>query len=457
MHTASRNKLCLVLIVAWSTVGLVTHTLFSTNLAPVGSGGKRLSSDRLNSSQKTKQIETAVDIPTAVSSHLNSTRTVELKGRGFHDGYMDACKARQRLYPHQQGWEKIHRALEGYAMFHNRQVERLKACMYKQDVSSCRSIKTLTWSCADFRECSGVGDQLYQIQFALVLAVIYNRVLFVSWNSESMKTMKHLQPNKINWKPFGKMDAYNSKEVLAQLDTPEFAEVLSSSYAHLIISSPGLPVPFFRAFSKARKVAKFDVALHNFGLAEILRTEKDRDKLSFILGELLNYLFNFSTDVLSGADALQTSLGLKSSYVAVHIRTGFIGSEYEETGRFNYFKIQKNQSLWNQTVVCSLKLADRELGLQSPLYLATDSQLVKTWARQRFGGRIRVSDFTPYHVALEHNTSMDDYESTGLWVDFLTMARATYLVHGISSFSNNAGCLCSIPKHRQCTILECKC
>ena len=169
---------------------------------------------------------------------------------------------------------------------------------------------------------------------------------------------------------------------------------------------------------------------------------------------------------------------MNKPYLAIHIRTGFLGMEQDEGEHFNSRKAFRNSTDWEKTVDCSIELADVLFGAEHPIYLATDSNLVKKLVVTEYGKRIKMANLTLQHVAftmhkpgqakrneqqkhdysfpegsgdilsspMEHGplvnvSGIDGYMAT--WIDFLLMARASALVHSISGFSVNAGQFCS--------------
>jgi len=209
----------------------------------------------------------------------------------------------------------------------------------------------------------------------------------------------------------------------------------------------------------------------------MLKPQLGKAPVPHLLGAILRYLFKFSSDVMEKVDHIQRSLGLASvPYLAVHLRTGFYGTSFEEIGTFNPRKILKNEDKWTTLMECSIKSANNVLGPTSPIYLATDSYIVKQWAVGEYGSRVRVANMTLQHVAMEISweDSSDDHSSIDTattntapltpstsshipdphgyectWVDFILLARSFFLAHGTSGFSAAAGEFCSLPQKRQ--------
>ena len=121
---------------------------------------------------------------------------------------------------------------------------------------------------------------------------------------------------------------------------------------------------------------------------------------------LLHYLFKFQPYLIKAIDKIQSHVGLNKPYFSLHLRTGFAGNEFEEknNGKFNPFKIIRNQDAWRPALDCAMGLANTFLGNNSVIYLATDSYLVKKIATERYSSRIITLDIKLSHIALEGNT-----------------------------------------------------
>ena len=153
----------------------------------------------------------------------------------------------------------------------------------------------------------------------------------------------------------------------------------------------------------------------------------------------------------------------------------------EEVGKFNSEKIYRNPSDWEKSLSCSVKLAGRLFGQETPLFLATDSSRVKELAVEKYKERVIMINVTLQHVAfteakkklqkpaelqenkhateVKHGTSpilnidgVDGYIAT--WIEFLLLARASAMVHSISGFSSTAAQYCSM--HNQYHLPNCE-
>ena len=375
-------------------------------------------------------------------------------------------------------WVVFKGHMDNYIDFHHHQLQKLK--------SGDSSIRTLTWSCHDPVECCGIGDQLYIIQQALVYAVISNRVLSLHWNQASYETMKYLKPNKIDWTYFnrsqGMKDLHGRDQYRVGMSRtveyyePFYEQLMGEDRVHLTVNHE-LQVPFIRGIRMAAESVALNGTLAQFGITTLLIQNSTRMPLEVFSGELLRYLFLFDSRVVEKVDSIQRQLGLSNKpYLAVHIRTGFLGMEQDEgRRRFNSRKAFRNSTDWVKTIACSIRRANHLYGPETPIYLATDSNLVKKLALSKYGRqRVKMVNLTLQHAALttpkltkyikgivEPSTKFpevkgsDDSSTTDLlrvggvdgymstWVDFLLMARAGALVHSISGFSVTAGQFCS--------------
>ena len=409
-----------------------------------------------------------MDVPSNWSTQFSST---SIPGAG-----VSGCKTigKYETDPRSNDdWATFKRHLEAYSSFHHRQLLKLK--------SGDRTVRTLTWSCFRPVSCCGIGDQLYNIQQALVYAIVSGRVLSLYWNPTSRRTMRYLQPHEIDWTYFNEslgMTKYHSNDQYRRVQTrtveyyePFYAMLLSENHHHLTVNHE-LQVPFIRGIRMAMTSSIINETLVQFGITTQLTDNFAGVPLEIFSGELLRYLFRFEKSVVDKAQQIERQLGLfDQPYLALHIRTGFLGMKQDEGFRFNSRKAFRNSTAWNKTIACSVKLTNKLFGMKQPIYLATDSDKVKELALTKHGQRIKTVNFTLQHVALtklvksKRPTKRDALEQSNklieqamndgkeveeidgylaTWVDFLLMARAPALVHSISGFSVTAGQFCSI-------------
>ena len=368
-----------------------------------------------------------------------------------------------------KGWKTFKQALENYKYFHHQQLSVLKNQSLLHSTNPHHlfnnSVRTLTWACETPIKCSGLGDQFYRIQLVFLLAIMTERVFIISWDKESQKTMKYLQPNEIDWSFFDRsLGMHTNHDIQRLVQKKHYStlfRLLNSSKPHITMTDESY-VPFLRGYYKSiHNDPNFMHGFDQLGLGDILSlssSKNQKESVTFIGGEILRCLFKFSPEVISTVTGVEKSLGIlhNQHYLAVHIRTGFLGNDFEEVGHFSPYKIYRRHSLWLSTLDCSLKLADRIIGPGSPVYLASDSYVVKELALKRYGGRIRTTNMTLQHVQFigdkRREVKPDGFIAT--WVDFLLLARSHVLVHSISGFSSIAGQFCSI--QRQYSMPICK-
>ena len=351
-------------------------------------------------------------------------------------------------------WKTFRTLLENYTQFHKDGIERLKR--------GNKSVRTLTWSCYEPKSCSGTGDQFSRIKQVFLLALMSRRVFTIYWDSESLKTMHYLQPNKIDWSYFDEdsgMHIVHDEEV-KNLDKGyynQMYELLMSQNRSHVTMNHELMVPIGRSFSRVLSCKNISSEMARIGMSALWY--KDIPKV-FIYGEIIRYLFKFLPEVVNAVDVVQKFLGIHDQpYLGVHIRTGFLGTDFEEEGRFSKKKIYRDTADWESTIKCSIDKATKSLGPNATVFLATDSYLVKQLAAEKYSTRVRQINMTLQHVAYikqggekEQKQEMefslrniDGYTAT--WIDFLLLARSSVLVHSISMFSGLAQQYCSIPRH----------
>ena len=435
---------------------------------------------RLPTETELKRMETDDVIEPASGRKVDSLPTIALDH--------SACPiVWSNPYRKDSGWKEFYLSLRRYKKFHKNQLNCLKMEEAgKQNTSSvCKEpVRTLTWACTDVQKCKGIGDQFARIQLTLLLAMATNRVFTIYWNPKVKRTMQYLQPNEINWQFYNErlgMHTYRDMiEFESITSSQEFAIflILLQSHTQHVTTTNELDVPFLKAYRNAMDSKKIQLALQPLGILDMLKPQLGKAPVPHLLGAILRYLFKFSSDVMEKVDHIQRSLGLRKPYLAVHLRTGFYGRHFEElqsNQSHSHGKYLKSKTSWKTLMECSIKSANNVLGPTSPIYLATDSYIVKQWAVGEYGSRVRVANMTLQHVAMEISwkDSSDDHSVDtattntaplipsksshipdthgyeGTWVDFILLARSFFLAHGTSGFSTAAGEFCSLPQKRQ--------
>ena len=104
-----------------------------------------------------------------------------------------------------------------YTNYHRDQLK-----MIENGSKTWANTNTLTWVCFNKKDCSGIGDQFSKIQLSLLLAIISNRVFGIFWNDISLKTMRYLQPHKVEWNKAGEGAIRSGVPVTMHLNTRQF-------------------------------------------------------------------------------------------------------------------------------------------------------------------------------------------------------------------------------------------
>ena len=361
-------------------------------------------------------------------------------------------------------WKTFTSALESYKLFHDTRMKRLKQLSAqfdanrKSQLNATEQVRTLTWSCDNSAKCAGLGDQFHRIQFVLLLAMISDRVLTLFWNDENLKTMKYLEPNQIDWNFYderlGMHKEHNLKvSHFLYFGVGQFsklAELLKSDVPHITISHE-LTVTTADAIYYVLQVPYIRNGLVKLGIRNQLTFSGEGE--IFLGGEIFRYLLKFSSDVISRVEKAQIQLGIHNKkYLAIHLRTGFIGTSFQEDVPPRFRKAYSKDT-WERILRGSLEIADKRIALNSSVYFATDSYEAKEWAMQ-YSKRVKVLDMKLQHVALleslTDNTTRRDIDGfMATWVDWLLLARAHIFTHGMSGFALFAGRFCSIPPSRQ--------
>ena len=212
--------------------------------------------------------------------------------------------------------------------------------------------------------------------------------------------------------------------------------------------------------------------MHTLGIHHLTEIPEINRGSSLITGPWLYlshaifcYLFKFPQKLISNVDKLQKSLDIEDrQYMGVHLRTAFKGTPSEEDfftrWHLKNTKMFEDEKAWACILDHAVELSNSVMGPNSVIYLAADSTLAKEWALQRYGRKIRTANMTLIHSAhgrsqskcQDSNTAMDGYLS--LWLDLFLLSRASFMVHGDSSFGIIAGFLYPTDHLRHCWIVH---
>ena len=284
-----------------------------------------------------------------------------------------------------EGWRTFREALERYSKFHKEKLKQLK------ESPTGEGVKTLTWACSQSK-CSGLGDQLFRIQYFLLLAMMSDRLFTVYWDEALERSARYLIPHEIDWSYFDhskgmctdRNTVFSSKRCSKTTfsgssmwgfgwtkdEFAHFGDVLFSSEQHITVTGD---VPAYVMFINknfymdpgAKVIAGFkklglnDVLvevnandtvscghnplwygmLHKLGahhVMEIPEVSSGRVEASEALFQVSHiifcYLFKFPQVLVAEVDKISKSLDIADKrYLAVHLRTGFKGMPYEES------------------------------------------------------------------------------------------------------------------------------
>ena len=288
-----------------------------------------------------------------------------------------------------RSWATFRKALETYKVFHR---EKLKQLKQESARGAEVTVRTLTWSCSQAK-CSGMGDQLFRIQFWLLLAMMSDRVFIVHWDEALQRSAKYLIPNEIDWSYFNQSIGMCSDEdsimdlhscVRTRFDSTSiwgfgwtkgefdrFGDLLFSSEPHITITGrviaqgvmfvgkesvldPGEKIR--KGFEKlgiadilhgrdpqdpvqcGHKSPWYDL-LHSFGMHHFMEIpEMNNGKILatepwlLVSHVIMCYLFKFPKILVTEVDKISKSMGIHNNkYLAVHLRTGFKGMPHEES------------------------------------------------------------------------------------------------------------------------------
>lgn len=341
--------------------------------------------------------------------------------------------------------------------------------------------RLLVWACTAYDYCGGLGDRVKGAVYALMLAMFSRRKLILFWDGSPEGA--YLDPHLINWKDekiYDALKGLNNNNIpfpayfsnpylfkfhaveefgsiindISQNDMEYFQRVIGSSETNVIISTNLDPSSLLDDQRNGNQ-EWIRAGLEWTGLSHL--TPNDIDDL---VGVVFRYLFKIKEEVFHEVQAAGEVLGLhRFPYIALHIRSGFAGMEhYEELVR--HPKLQHDISEWQSALKCAIATADRLLGNDSRVFLATDTNLVKHMAVSKYGDRIFTLANSLVHIdKLEkkpHSLRYDEKEGIfTIWVELILLAEARILIRGLSGYSWLAGLLCGLNINRTILLDDC--
>ena len=333
------------------------------------------------------------------------------------------------------------------------------------------SSRTLTWRCRSW--CAGLGDRLRGITYSLLLAMFSKRRLIIFF--DGMHEGKFLQPNLIDWRDEaafqflrnkvqkGAVGAYSDpysfhvniliagQDGVAKYNIPaskmaKYLEIVGSKRSHVVISTNIMPSNLTHPSESGNQKWIASAAKWS-GLSSLTD-----DEANDIVGLAIRYLFKVDNNLLEALQSARDILGLTGPYIALHVRTGFAGMAHSE---HFHWKFQRKSTQWSADYERAMSAADRFLGNDSLIFLATDSNQVKDMAIKMYPQRFRSLDNELVHVDhLKKTAALGASENEGIlvvWIELFLLAQANTLVMGGSGFPWLAGLLCGLPANRTIT------
>ena len=370
-----------------------------------------------------------------------------------------------------QKYAKFLEALSMYTAFHKRERWR-------------KGARRLVWVCDAYRKCGGLADRVRGITYALILSILSRRVLLLDWRNRLFGEHEYLEPNLIDWQLtqderkrayrdeyLGSTNLTNKPQTpgdsvalihifqihagigidVSVKDLQRNLEAIRGNWAWILLESNMEPSTLVDD-TKAASLEWIRQGMAVLGLHKL--TPNDIDS---IVGLVFRYLFQFSEEILKEVAIAREVLGLKdTAYVGVHVRTGFAGSSKQE---YNHPKLYREAWQWDRTLSCAYNYTTEQLGEKALLFLATDSNLVKSKTHW-FGGRYRCLDNTVVHLdhlkKTPHKASIVEREGVlTMLVELILLAESHSIVMGESGFSFLAHSLCLVPRTKAINGLTC--
>ena len=322
-----------------------------------------------------------------------------------------------------------------------------------------REARTLVWLCQKRQQCGGFADRMKGISLAILLAIASNRRLVLNW--EMAYERVYLKPNVINWTDDFLFDVLGPQKHHKKVPhmvkfalyesghTPPYMTMSTkqwNDYLKVIAGNEQIVVMLTNMeVSLINKVSRTNQKwLEDFFVSTGLSQFSDHD-LDDILGTFFRYLFQLDNKLLVEFSSAKRTLRLTNKpYVGIHLRTGFIGVKQVSDYSPNHPKFMR-QNKWKEALHCAVSTADKFLGNNSLLFLATDSNLVKEMAINTYGSRFRTLDNYLLHVDLMNTNPSKEKSTEGILytlIDLLFLAESYVQVRGVSGYAWVAGLIC---------------
>ena len=328
-----------------------------------------------------------------------------------------------------------------------------------------RTTRTLVWQCHIDQVCGGIADRLRGMTFALFLAVFSRRKLVLDWKSSFES--QFFKPNLINWEPDNALlqiiknpknivkihvqsttkDPYLSK---SKRDWDNYLHIIGGNQPHVVMVTNVMMIALTTKTSMANQHWLAE-GVKSAGLLKL-----SISNLNGIIGIAFRYLFRWDKHFLMELSKAEEILKLTNQpYIGVHIRTGFYGVKYVQD--FNHKKLIKDEHVWKSVLQCAVSIANKFLGNDSLLFLATDSNVVKEVAVSTYGMRFR--SLNNYLAHVDRKIKLPSRQEEGALytlVDLFLLGQSYVLVRGDSGYPWLASLLCGLPKEHVIDGSSCK-
>ena len=399
---------------------------------------------------------------------------------GLH-GLQVACHERPRSEQRalEEKYAKFLEVLSVYTVFHKQERKREGA-------------RRLVWVCDAHRACGGLADRAKGVAYALLLSILSRRVLLLDWRDREFGEQEYLEPNVINWR----LTKEERRRAYPDVDYEDYELAGGNRSSNEAVGTPVDSVAFIHIFSTLGGIGVdlspedlrknleaiygawnwilLETNMEPSSLVDVTKTTSlewieqgmaglglhklPPEDIDNIVGLVFRYMFRFSQEILQEAANAKQVLGLQhAAYVGVHVRTGFAGSVHQESVK--HPKLYRKSRKWENTLTCAYNHATEQLGAKSLLFLAADSNLVKSKSH-KFKGRYRCLDNSVVHLDKLERTphEVGEVEREGVlsvWVELIMLAEAHSIVMGESGFSFLAHSLCYIPGTNTINGLTC--
>lgn len=289
-----------------------------------------------------------------------------------------------------------------YLTWHEKTRRELQASARNGDsIIQADQLRTLTWRCPHDRlgSCNGYGDRILSMSYGLFFAAYSERYYTIEWPrsyKDGDKVIRVFVPRVLQWNHQLNISSTGERESCGKFlyDNASTSEILSaifnvdSRYAHVCFNQHRLDYCLDNVPSYLGEEV-FNILCQKSSMRRPIRR--------LITGLLARVLVKFSSEVRSRAQEMAAGMGLQPyRYVAVHIRTGL--EEKVNASDFKY-KLNPNWNQWSwqmQRAVVQMLSA----GLDYPIFLATDAEVVRRWVLLHYpGGKVVTPQLQVIHVA----------------------------------------------------------